>query len=49
MSQGDLSVRIITRYLDTMKELGESIADIRKEEAKVTRGSSGNHHVVTGR
>lgn len=27
-----------------MKELGDSIADIRQGEAKV-RGSSGNHHV----
>lgn len=32
-----------------MKELGENIIDIRKEEAKVTRESSGNDHAVTGR
>lgn len=31
-SQGDCSVCIITRYFDTIKELGESIADIRKKK-----------------
>lgn len=42
-------ISVISGCLDTMKEVGESDPDIKKEEEKFIRGRCGNHHVAIGK